>query len=352
MDPPAPEPPSFSVAHLLHLVALVQRWGVSGSELVAGVDVPADALADPHARLSIATMVALLERARLLTREPAIGMHIGLDIRPTLYGNLGFALVSASNVRESIDLLLRFTPIVTTAVRIRLRVEGRVASLILDEQADFGSARDIVVLAGLVSLRHNAALLAGRDLTTSVAELAVPEPWYAASLAEANLPMRFDCPMNRLVFDARSLEVPYGMANPMALRLASDHCQSDLDRFGPRAGWADSVRALLSRPDQPCRSLEEAAKTLHQSTRTLKRRLAAEGASFTALRDSELRERAIALVRSSLLSYTEVAARLGYSNVTSFDRAFRRWTSTTPAEFRHAARDRALPPPQGARRAP
>ena len=248
--------------------------------------------------------------------------------------------------------MLRFGPIVTTAVRVRLRVEGRVASLILDEQADFGSARDIVVLAVLVSLRHNAALLAGRDLTTSVAELALPEPWYAARLGEANLPMRFDCPVNRLVFDAQSLDVPYGMANPIALRLASDHCQSDLERFGPPAGWADSVRALLSRPDQPCRSLEAAAKALHQSTRTLKRRLAAEGVSFTALREGELRERAMTLVRSSLLTSTEVAARLGYSNVTSFERAFRRWTSATPAEFRHAARDRALPSPQGARRAP
>jgi AraC-like DNA-binding protein len=337
VDLPPSDPPSFPVAHVHHLVDLVKRWGVSSDDLLAGTGVAKETLADIQARLPVPTMVGLFERARTLTREPAIGLHIGLAIRPTLYGNLGFAFMSASNIRESIDLAIRFSPIVTTSLRFRLRVEGRAAAIVVDELADFGSARDIVVLAVLVSLRQIGAILAGRDLTTSAAEIALPEPWYAGKLAEANLSMRFDCPSHRLVFDARSLDVPYGMANPTALHVARAHCQQELDQFGAPTRWADSVRGLLARSERRFRSLEDVATTLHQSTRTLKRRLAAEGVSFSALRDDELRERATTLVRSSLLTYAEIAARLGYSNVTSFDRAFRRWTSATPVEFRRAA---------------
>jgi AraC-like DNA-binding protein len=345
---------SFPIAHLHQLVALIGRWGVSADELLAGADIRGETLADPGARLPVPAMVKLFERARSLTGEPAIGLHIGLDIRPTLYGNLGFALMSASNIREAIEVSIRFSPIITTALRLRLRVEGQVASLLLDELADFGSARDIIVISALVSLRRVGTLLADRHVTTTVVELALPEPLYRGKLAEAGLPMRFDCPVHRLVFDARSLEVRYTMGNPIALRLAQEHCQRDLEQFGPPARWADSVRRWLSRPDQPCRSLEEAASALHQSTRTLKRRLAAEGVSFTELRDNELRERAMTLVRSSLLTYRDIASRLGYSNVTSFDRAFRRWTSATPAEFRRAVRHGASspPPPSTARRGP
>jgi AraC-like DNA-binding protein len=337
LDQPAPDPPSFPVAHLVHLVALVGRWGVTSADLLADSGVTGETLADPRARLPVPTLVTIFERARALTGEPALGLHIGLDIRPTLYGNLGFALLSASNILEAIDLAIRFSPIVTTSLRLRLRVEGRVASLIVDEQANFGSARDIVVIAALVSLWRVGTLLAERDVMTTLAELALPEPSYAAKLATADLPMRFDCPVHRLMFDARSLETPYTMANPIALGVARDHCQRDLDKFGPPSRWADSVRSLLSRQEQPCHSLEEAAVALHQSTRTLKRRLAAEGVSFSALRDEELREQAMTMVRSSPLTYPDIAARLGYSNVTSFDRAFRRWTSSTPAEFRRAA---------------
>ncbi len=330
-----PEQPTFPIAHIHHLVGLVERWGVSARELLSGVGVPAEALVDPASRVPVPTMVALLERARLLTREPAIGLRIGLEIRPTLYANLGFALMSASNIREAIELAVRFSPIITSAVRLRLRVEGRVASLIVDEEADFGSARDIVILAILVSLRFGGTLLAaGPDVMTTVAEMALPEPFYAGKLAAANLPMRFDCPTNRLVFDARSLDVPYTTANPTALRVAQDHCLRELDRVGKPVRWAESVRDLLAGPGASCHSLEQAAAALHLSSRTLKRHLAAEGVSFSSLREGELRDRAVALVRSSRLSFSEIAERLGYSHVTSFERAFRRWTSRSPHEFR------------------
>jgi AraC-like DNA-binding protein len=335
-----------------HLVELVQRWGVSGSELLAGAGLDAEALKDPGVRVPVVTMVTLFERARTLTRQPALGVYLGLDIRPTLYGNLGFALMSASTVGEAIDLAIRFCPIITTAIRLRLRVEDRVASLILDEEADFGPARDIVVISALVSLRQGAMLLAVRDAMTSVAEFALPEPPYASELARANIPMRFGCPAHRLVFDARSLAIPYTTANSMALRVAREHCQRELDRLGPAPRWSDAVRGLLSRPEESCPSLEEAASALHVSTRTLKRHLAAEGASFTTLRESELRDRAIALVRSSTLSYAQIAERLGYSHVTSFERAFRRWTSRSPAEIRRAARGAAPGPVASARGKP
>jgi AraC-like DNA-binding protein len=77
---------------------------------------------------------------------------------------------------------------------------------------------------------------------------------------------------------------------------------------------------------------------MHRSARTLKRQLAAHGVSFSTLRDNELRDRAMLLLRSPDLSLAEIAVRLGYSNVTNFERAFHRWTARTPAECRRANR--------------
>jgi AraC-like DNA-binding protein len=345
LDLPIPDPPSFPVANALHILSLVERFGVGRRDLLAGADIPGELLGAPNARLPVSAMTRLLERARVLTRQPALGLHIGLDIRPTVYGNLGFALMSASSVREAIEVAVRFGPIITTALRLRLRVEGRTASVILDEEADFGSVRDIIVIATLVSLRQVGVLLAAACVNTTVVELALPEPPYAAELAAANLPMRFDAPAHRLVFDARSLDVPYTMANPTALSIASDHCQRELERIGRPARQVDAVRRLLARADDRCESLEDVAAALHQSARTLKRHLAAEGASFSALRNDELRDRAIILVRSSKLTLAQIADRLGYAHVTSFERAFHRWTSTTPSECRRAA-SRTAPPPR------
>ncbi len=328
----------FPVAHVFHLAALVERWGVTRERLLAGSVGLEEAMADPRARVPVRAMVALLERARSLAREPALGMYIGLDARPTLYGNLGFALMSAANVFEALELAIRFSPTVTTALHLQLQVEGPAASLVVEERATFGAARDTILIAALLSLHTVGTLLAAPHATTSVAELALPEPAYAGRLAAAGLPIRFGCPAHRLVFDVRSLEVPFTMASPTALRLARDHCQRDLERTVPTARWTDAVRLELSRADRACGALAEVASALHQSQRTLRRRLAEEGSSFTALRDEELRERATRLVGSSRGSVRAVASQLGFSDPANFARAFRRWTSTTPSAFRRAAR--------------
>src|SRR5882672_7403700 len=175
-------PHSFRVAHVVHLIDVVKRWQVSARDLLEGSGLTYEALDEPRAQLPVPTLMALLERARRLTGEPAIGMHIGLHTRPTLYAHLGFAIVSAATIREAIEVSLRYGSIVTTAMSVRLRVEKREASLILEEHADFGSARDIVLISSLISLWQVSRSLTARELTTSTAEFALPAPVYSAKL--------------------------------------------------------------------------------------------------------------------------------------------------------------------------
>jgi AraC-like DNA-binding protein len=327
---------SFRVAHVLHLIEVLKRWHVSSYDLLAGTGLTQESLSEPRALLPVPTMVAVLERARRLSGEPALGMYTGLHTRATLYGHLGFAILSASTIREAIDLSLKYGPIITTALTVRLRVERREASLIVEEHAEFGSVRDIVLISTLVSLWQVSVSLTERELTTSTAEFALPEPVYSAKLGLSGLRMRFDRPVHRLVFDARSLDLPYTMPDPVALKLAREQCQQELDALGINAGLPARVRGLLSKPGGGFRGLEEVAVALKRSPRTLKRQLNAQGVTFSQLRERELSERAMVLLGSADLSLTEIAMRLGYSNVTNFERAFQRWTDSTPAEQRRA----------------
>jgi AraC-like DNA-binding protein len=217
---------------------------------------------------------------------------------------------------------------------MRLRVDKQVASLVLDEHADFGRARDIVLMTSLVALWQVSASMTNRELTTSTAEFAFPEPDYTDRLGVTWLRMRFGRPVTRLVFDARSLDLPYTMPDPVAFQLAREQCQRELDALGLQGGLTARVRGLIPYPDGGARTLEAVAAALHRSPRTLKRQLGALNVSFSALRDSVLRERAMLLLKSPELSLAEIANRLGYSNVTNFERAFLRWTASTPAACR------------------
>lgn len=88
------------------------------------------------------------------------------------------------------------------------------------------------------------------------------------------------------------------------------------------------IEALL-----PSATLSKVARRLGASPRTLQRWLASEGTSFAALVEEVRRARALALVEAGA-SIAEVAWMLGYSEPSAFHRAFRRWTGTTPAQWR------------------
>jgi AraC-like DNA-binding protein len=318
----------------LYLARLVERWHVTPEDLLAGTGVRREVLYDPRARLSIEQAVELLKRARELTGEPALGVYFGAQLRVSALGTFGTAVLSAATVREAIELSIRFMPIVTTALDLRLRVEGSEASIVVDERADFGGARDVLLLTVLTAIWLIGGKMTGQQITGH-ADLAMPEPAYLYRLGALGDRIRFKQPLTRVVFDASILALPYRLRDPIALQFAREDCERTLDTLeGPQRTTA-RVRALFLR-GRPLPTVTAVATALHLSPRTLKRRLAAEGTSFSHIVDEELRERAMLLLRSRTLALKDVATSLGYTNVTNFIRAFRRWTGTTPNEHRQS----------------
>jgi AraC-like DNA-binding protein len=332
---------TLPAVHALHLAELVQRWGVKG-ELLSSAGLREESLTQPDARLSIRAFEALVDRARALTGEPAIGVHLGLQMRVSAHGYLGFAAMTAANVREALELAVRFAPTRTTALSLRLQVEGDVAALVVEENADFGTARDVVLFAFLIGIWQIGTAITGHDGGGRV-EFAFPEPAYWARVAHAAPPawrgvesVRFGQPVNQLLFDAAELDMPMKMADRASLRLAQEQCERALDALGAGGQIVARARGLIAKKEGGARSVEEVAALMHLSPRTLKRRLAEQGVTFSSLAESELRERAMLLLRSADLSLEQVAERVGYSDVANFTRAFRRWTGHTPARYRRS----------------
>ena len=92
-----------------------------------------------------------------------------------------------------------------------------------------------------------------------------------------------------------------------------------------------AIRASLAQRGQV---LAQVAIRLRTSTRTLQRRLQDSGVRFHDLLADVRREESIRLVQTTNRSLTDVALDLGYSDLTNFLRAFRRWTGTTPGQVR------------------
>jgi AraC-like DNA-binding protein len=121
-------------------------------------------------------------------------------------------------------------------------------------------------------------------------------------------------------------------ADAAAKRLASVQLERELAALTEGA-LVTEIRAQLAREGGPP-TIEEVARALRVSPRTLKRRLAELGTTFSELRDDQRRQRALLLLDDRNLSISDVATRLGYTELPNFTRAFRKWTGMTPAAYR------------------
>lgn len=102
---------------------------------------------------------------------------------------------------------------------------------------------------------------------------------------------------------------------------------------------AEILAWLQQALDEGRTELDAAARHLDVSSRTLRRRLQGEGRTFQGLLDDVRRERALSLLTEGTLPIGDVSRVLGFTRITSFYRAFRRWTQTTPAAYRSQQRD-------------
>jgi AraC-like DNA-binding protein len=322
--------PLFLVSQLAELV---QRWHIPVEELETEPGLVARAAQEPLARFPVPRMNELLERARTLTGEPGLGYYLGLAKRASGYGTLGFAALSASSVREALELAVKFGAVHSTAISLDLRVRGDIAILALEENAELGPVRDLVIISMMLGLQTIFCALTGQS-PDSAADLALPEPAYQARFKHLVPKWRFGQPAHRLVCAASLLDSPIATANPTGLRVAQTLCENALDELSFDGELVQRVRGLLETDGGGFRSLDEVASCVHVSQRTLKRRLAAQGVTFSTLAERERRDKALVLLRSSRLSVADIAGRLDYSTASTFVRAFRRWTGTTPAVFR------------------
>ena len=174
-----------------------------------------------------------------------------------------------------------------------------------------------------------------RDLRPLAFELRFPPPADLKPYQDAfKCPLRFNAPVNALLFAHTDVTLPLPTAHPelaeLHERIASEH----LLRLDP-AQTCHRVRAVIIRhlPDGEPRRPKIAA-ILGMSERTLQRRLAAEGTSFQRLLDNTRRELAQHYLGQRNISLADATYLLGFSDQSSFFRATRRWFGTSPRHYR------------------
>ena len=318
------------------LLANLAQLGVDADAVRETAGVEAERLADPRARLSHREIATMFEEAERISGDRTMSLKIARQTRTLAGGGvLGPLILSSSDGAQALDYMVRYGTLLAGELRV---VPHR-------EESDwvlrfFTADMELVLLSRMMeSLLASAIRAFELSLNTKLRPTEVS--FRHASPADVE-PFRefFDCDVH---FDAEhyELRLPEASlsqsatgAHPRILEQLEEMAESELRLVSPRFTTAvsEQIAVLFERDAQASRA--NVASAMKLTERTLQRRLADEGTTFREVVEAVRCVRASALLQDASVRVADVAYAVGYDEVTSFTKAFRRWTGESPTAFR------------------
>ncbi|ABG39639.1 transcriptional regulator, AraC family [Paraglaciecola sp. T6c] len=276
---------------------------------------------------------AFITRCINVTQNPRLGLAFGKHLKLTDLGLLGYAASSSASLREALQVIVDYFKLRGPLLKLTLNVSGEKAILEVFEVLNYDTIRAFMCEAALVTIRNIIKLLAGDDIVQYATVTYVkPDDWDAQL---SPLAFKFNQAQHSVHFDAIHLSAPLGSVDIKTQIVIKQLCQNMLAKISQQEGLITRLsHVILRQPDQ-FPKLEEAAKALATSPRTLRRELQSLGTTYQKELDVIRRRIAMEYLSSTTLPIETISQRLGYINAPSFARAFKRWTTLSASQYRN-----------------
>jgi AraC-like DNA-binding protein len=304
---------------------------LDAQEMLALAGLPKDILEQPESLISYRKLVKLLNLCVTHTGNSLFGLQYGLHQGIDALGPLLYLIRNAKTAGEALHELSAFYHLHSGANEVSLEISGRYAQLcftVLDE--NIADARQGVELAVGVGWQLMRMLLGKSWVADALLLQGAPSGDPAAYKRLLGHNPQFNASSNAWLFNARLLEMPLSAADENLHRLIKRHLEA-LDDMSTRELPGHLQRLLRSLLPSGRVTLEQIADLMMLSSRSLQRYLAEEGTSFQQLLDETRQNMASRYLSDSSISLTQLAALLGYSDLSAFSRAFQRWFGLSPS---------------------
>jgi AraC-like DNA-binding protein len=323
------------------LVETAKARGVGSEALLEGTELTPEVFASPEARISYDEYGVVIRNALRLTGDSSLGIEVGKNLGAAQMGVVGLALMTSPTIGDALSLWFQYAPVLAPSWDLSLSIDRPRAVLIAREgipRRPFEVYATELLLWAFDTIGRQ---LFGGPLPVQSLRLAYAPPPHAERYRESyDVPVFFNQEVTAVTFDASLLDAPIPFADPATAKLAKRYCAEQLPLDATPEGLVARVRVLLATALGPPPDLEQLARTLLTSTRTLRRSLQQMGTSYRQLLEESRRARANEWARGAKLSVEAMAERLGFRDVRSFRRAFKRWTGRSPAAHRERRDER------------
>jgi AraC-like DNA-binding protein len=330
--------PMISSSATIGLLEAVDEAGANSDEILKDLEIERAVLCQPEGFIACSSFARLLERAAASSGDQAFGLRFGAHSNPKNVGALAYAVLNSPTVAAAFETAGRYLHLHNGAAKVAFSEENNLGYLSYRlENLDLDNPRQFVEYGMGVAL-NTLRVMVGSQWSPREVRFAHTAPEQTSDHVELfRAPVMFACTTNAVVMDREFCQQPIPAADPNLFKVLSDYLENVLSHVPKEDQRLELIRRNIAEAikyGNP--NLGQVAKAMACSPRTLQRQLNTCATDFRTLLDDTRKRLALAYLKDSTNTLTQIAFLLGYSEVSTFNRSFKRWTGKTPLDYRRS----------------
>mgnify|MGYP005989481721 CR=1 FL=1 len=330
---------SASTAALRQYLRAAQDYGIEAEEALIHNQLPLGILDNSISRVTGIQFQQLIRWLVDACNDPLFGLKSGAYVQPGSYSIFGYMVMNCRSAREALEMTPMYEPLVGDMGVTHLEtVKNRLAihwTCQYDDETIIPHMIDNVLYSWTQFARYLADLPEGKPYCV---QLERPQPNKEALQTYQELfgcDIEFNAKRNALIVDEEVLDIPLRQPDTDLLQSLTQQAEAMMNELRQKNTITLQVRTVLKRlmvEEIPRR--EKVAEALGINEKTLQRRLQEAGTGYQQVLDNIRRDTAINWLTTTQVGVSDIAERLGFSEVRSFQRRFKEWTGSSPVKYR------------------
>jgi AraC-like DNA-binding protein len=313
--------------------------GVEKQDLLPHIPGGERAINNRSSRFPIESVVEILVTAEEKTANSAIGVEVGKNFRPDTFENVGQALMVSQTLRHASTIINRYQALFQQLGRSYITVENGLAWNYWDTHfEDPEYARHITEATLISHAQFGRWLTWQHNMPIEFVCFRHKKPDYHQLYDNVfKCPIHYNMSRDAVVFQASLVDTPLPQANQErfdALCVELDTALKALE--APKTFTERTELCIYDLLKSRTPDLSQTAENLGVSPRSLRRHLAQEGTNYRNILEETRRKLCERYLLEQRMTLAEIAERLGYSEQSAFNRAFKKWFGETPKTYAKA----------------
>ena len=331
----ASQPDALGVATRL-AAGRLREAGIALEPLLRSAGLSVSQINKQDARIGVASQIVFLELAAKALKEPLLGFSLARDGDLRRIGLLYYAAASSETLGDALDRAQRYSSIANAGVVLECSEAGNFTIALRYAGVARHSDRQQMELFVTTIIRVCRALT-GRRLAPTTVRLVHRRAGGSSELEKFfGCRIEFGADTDEIIFDRKAAQLRLVGADPYLNEILLHYCDQALTH---RRSSASSLRITIENAITPLlphgkARLDAVAQKLGVSSRTLARRLTAEGLSFGEILNQLRSDLATHYLGEASLSISQIAWLVGYQGVSTFSHGCKRWTGMNPKKMR------------------